>query len=144
MNDKPKLRNHHAAVGGGGDAPQLGRPDGGHPIGAHEVQNRMTAFGVDAIWLSHEPWLVPELVTPEAGEMYSKEDIACWIDVRAHVAEEARTDPDLVRTAPHDQAIHRPAGWQPRPPRDAGDDLARRLQETRAARNCRPCLPQAR
>jgi glycine dehydrogenase subunit 2 len=84
-----------------------------------DVQNRMVDFGIDAFWLSHEPWLVPQPFTPEAGEMWSKEDIDEWIDVLAHVVGEAYTDPEIVRTAPHNQAIRRlgptnlddPAHW---------------------------------
>jgi glycine cleavage system P protein (glycine dehydrogenase) subunit 2 len=84
-----------------------------------DVQNRMVDFGIDAFWLSHEPWIVPQPFTPEAGEMWSKEDIDEWIDVLAHVIEEAYTDPELVRTAPHNQAIAKldstdlndPANW---------------------------------
>ncbi len=72
-----------------------------------DVQNRMVDFGVDAFWLSHEPWLVPEPFTPEAGELWSKEDIDYWIDVLAQVIEEAYSNPQLVKTAPHNQAIHR-------------------------------------
>ena len=72
-----------------------------------DVQNRMVDFGVDAPWLSHEPWVVPEPFTPEAGEMWSREDIDYWIDVLAHVCEEAYTDPEVVKTAPHTQAIHK-------------------------------------
>jgi glycine dehydrogenase subunit 2 len=84
-----------------------------------DVQNRMVDFGIDAFWLSHEPWIVPQPFTPEAGEMWSKEDIDEWIDVLAHVVDEAYTDPDIVRTAPHNQPISRlgatdlndPAHW---------------------------------
>jgi glycine dehydrogenase subunit 2 len=84
-----------------------------------DVQNRMVDFGIDAFWLSHEPWLVPQPFTPEAGEMWSKEDIDEWIDVLAHVVGEAYRDPETVRTAPHNQAIRRlgatnlddPANW---------------------------------
>jgi glycine dehydrogenase subunit 2 len=72
-----------------------------------DVQNRMVDFGIDAFWLSHEPWLVPQPFTPEAGEMWSKEDIDEWIDVLAHVVGEAYSDPEVVRTAPHNQAIRR-------------------------------------
>jgi glycine dehydrogenase subunit 2 len=71
-----------------------------------DVQNRMVDFGVDAFWLSHEPWLVPEPFTPEAGELWSKEDIDYWIDVLERVIDEAYADPELVKTAPHNQAIH--------------------------------------
>ena len=72
-----------------------------------DIQNRMVDFGVDAPWLSHEPWVVPEPFTPEAGEMWSREDIDYWIDVLAHVCNEAYTDPEIVKTAPHNQAIHK-------------------------------------
>ena len=72
-----------------------------------DVQNRMVDFGVDAFWLSHEPWIVPEPFTPEAGELWSREDIDYWIDVLARVVEEAYTDPSIVTSAPHNQAIHK-------------------------------------
>ena len=75
-------------------------------VTAVDVQNRMVDFGVDAFWLSHEPWFVPEPFTPEAGEMWSLEDIDYWIDVLAHVCAEARRDPETVKSAPHNQAIH--------------------------------------
>jgi len=74
-------------------------------IGTVEVANRMADYGIDPYWMSHEPWVVPEPFTPEAGEMYSKEDIDTWIDVIARISEEAYANPDLVRTAPHSQAI---------------------------------------
>jgi glycine dehydrogenase subunit 2 len=74
-------------------------------VGTLDVQNRMVDFGVDAYWLSHEPWVVPEPFTPEAGEMYGKEDLDYWIDVIAHIAAEARTRPEVVKSAPHNQAI---------------------------------------
>lgn len=75
-----------------------------------DVQNRMVDFGVDAFWLSHEPWVVPQPFTPEAGELWSREDIDSWIDVLAHVIDEAYDDPELVKTAPHNQAIHQVDG----------------------------------
>jgi glycine dehydrogenase subunit 2 len=70
-----------------------------------QIANRMVDFGVDAPWLSHEPWVVPEPFTPEPGELWSKEDIDYWIDVLAHVCEECYADPETVRTAPHNHAI---------------------------------------
>ena len=75
-----------------------------------DVQNRMVDYGVDAYWLSHEPWLVAEPFTPEAGEMYSKEDLDYWIAVIARVCAEAYSDPQLVKTAPHNQPIHQLRG----------------------------------
>lgn len=72
-----------------------------------DVQNRMVDFGVDAFWLSHEPWIVPQPFTPEAGEMWSKEDVDYWIAVLRQISDEAYADPELVMSAPHNQAIHR-------------------------------------
>jgi glycine dehydrogenase subunit 2 len=71
-----------------------------------DIQNRMVDYGVDAPWLAHEPWLVPEPITPEPGELWSREDIDTWIDVLEAVIREAHEDPDTVRSAPHRQAIH--------------------------------------
>ncbi len=76
-------------------------------VGVLDVQNRMIDFGIDAFWLSHEPWLVPEPFTPEAGEMYSKEDLDYWIDVLARISDEAYSDPQIVKSAPHSQSIHK-------------------------------------
>jgi glycine dehydrogenase subunit 2 len=74
-------------------------------VGTVDVANRMADYGVDPWWMSHEPWVVPEPFTPEAGEMYGKEDLDYWIAVVERICEEARRDPDLVRTAPHRQPI---------------------------------------
>ncbi|MGX1307252.1 glycine dehydrogenase subunit 2 [Amorphus suaedae] len=79
-------------------------------IGTMEIANRIADYGIDPYWMSHEPWVVPEPFTPEAGEMYSKEDIDTWIAALAAVCEEARTDPELVRTAPHNQPIKQLVG----------------------------------
>jgi glycine dehydrogenase subunit 2 len=72
-----------------------------------DIQNRMADYGIDAPWLSHEPWIVPEPITPEAGEMWSKEDLDYWIDVLEQVVNEAYDDPELVRSAPHNQVVHK-------------------------------------
>ena len=74
-------------------------------IGTADFANRMADYGIDPWWMSHEPWIVPEPFTPEAGELWSREDIDLWIDVVARIAEEARAAPDLVRTAPHNQPV---------------------------------------
>lgn len=88
-------------------------------VSAVDVQNRMADFGIDAFWLSHEPWIVPQPFTPEAGEMWSREDIDYWIDVLAQVIEEAYRDPAFVQGAPHNQVVAKlngadlddPANW---------------------------------
>ena len=86
---------------------QLTRDTG---VTVFDVQNRMVDFGVDAFWLSHEPWVLPEPFTPEPGELWSKEDIDLWIDTLERIVEEAYSDPEHVRRAPHNQAIHQVDG----------------------------------
>lgn len=85
-------------------------------VTAVDIQNRMTDFGIDAFWLSHEPWFVPEPFTPEPGELWSVEDIDYWIDVLAHVVDEAYADPQLVKRAPHNQVVHQLAPGDPGAP----------------------------
>jgi glycine dehydrogenase subunit 2 len=79
-------------------------------VGTADVANRMADYGIDPYWMSHEPWVVPEPFTPEAGEMYSKEDLDHWIAVIARIVDEAYTDAALVKSAPHAQAIHQIKG----------------------------------
>jgi glycine dehydrogenase subunit 2 len=84
-----------------------------------DIENRMVDFGVDAFWTSHEPWLVPEPFTPEAGETWTLEDIDYWIAVIEQISNEAYSDPEIVTSAPHNQPVHRmdasgleePEGW---------------------------------
>ena len=40
-------------------------------------------------------------------EMWSKEDIDYWIAVLQHISDEAYSNPEIVTTAPHNQAIHK-------------------------------------
>jgi glycine dehydrogenase subunit 2 len=100
-----------------------------------DVQNRMVDFGVDAFWLSHEPWGVPQPFTPEAGEMWSIEDCDYWIAVLRQISDEAYSNPDIVTTAPHNQSVHKlgPASL------DEPDQWAmtwRAYQRKRAANRC--------
>lgn len=39
----------------------------GRVVDVHDVQDRMTDFGIDALWTSQEPRLIPEPFMPEAG-----------------------------------------------------------------------------
>ena len=87
-------------------------------VGTVDFANRMADYGIDPWWMSHEPWIVAEPFTPEAGELWSKEDIDLWIDVVAKICEEARSDPEMVKSAPHNQAIAQVQG-------DAFEDPAR-------------------
>jgi len=74
-------------------------------VGTVDFANRMADYGIDPWWMSHEPWIVAEPFTPEAGELWSKEDLDQWIGVVAQIAKEARETPELVKTAPHNQPV---------------------------------------
>jgi len=75
--------------------------------GVHSEQLGLRAadFGVH-YWTSHHPFIVPESCTLEPTESYSKEELDEYVAILAHVADEARTDPELVKTAPHNSTIH--------------------------------------
>ncbi|MGR3781295.1 MAG: aminomethyl-transferring glycine dehydrogenase subunit GcvPB [Albimonas sp.] len=88
-------------------------------VGAAHIANRMADYGVDPWWMSHEPWIVAEPFTPEAGELWSREDIDYWIEVLETIIAEAHADPEMVKSAPHRQpvaqvqaeALEEPGGW---------------------------------
>lgn len=94
-------------------------------VGTVDFANRMADYGIDPWWMSHEPWIVAEPFTPEAGELWSKEDIDHWIAVVAQIAQEARDNPQLVKTAPHNQPIAQVKG-------DAFEDPAKWAMTWRA------------
>lgn len=81
---------------------ELSRETGVH---SEEIGLRAADFGVH-YWTSHHPFVVPEPCTLEPTESYSKDELDEYVAILAHVAEEARTDPDLVKTAPHNSTIH--------------------------------------
>jgi len=74
-------------------------------VHSEEIGLRAADFGVH-YWSSHHPWIVPEPCTLEPTESYSKDELDEYAAILAHVAHEARTDPELVKTAPHNSTIH--------------------------------------
>jgi glycine dehydrogenase subunit 2 len=74
-------------------------------IHSEEIGLRAADFGVH-YWTSHHPYVVPEPCTLEPTESYSKEDLDEYVAILRHVAEEARHNPELVKTAPHNATIH--------------------------------------
>jgi len=81
---------------------RLTRETGVH---SEQIGLRAADFGVH-YWTSHHPWIVPEPCTLEPTESYSKDELDEYAAILAHVADEARTDPQLVKTAPHNSTIH--------------------------------------
>jgi glycine dehydrogenase subunit 2 len=74
-------------------------------VHSEEIGLRAADFGVH-YWTSHHPFIVPEPCTLEPTESYSKDELDEYAAIMAHVAEEARTDPEIVKTAPHNSTIH--------------------------------------
>jgi glycine dehydrogenase subunit 2 len=85
----------------------LGRMKEETGVGVGDVNRRVVDYGVQSYFTSHHPWIVPEPFTPEPCETYSKADIDHWAAVLRRVAEEAYSDPELVRSAPHRSTISR-------------------------------------
>jgi glycine dehydrogenase subunit 2 len=74
-------------------------------VHSEELGLRAADYGVH-YWTSHHPWVVPEPCTLEPTESYSKEELDEYAAILAHVAAEARSDPERVKTAPHNSTIH--------------------------------------
>jgi len=83
-----------------------------------DLGRRVVDFGTH-YWTSHHPFVVPEPMTLEPTESYSRADLDEHAAILARVAEEAYSDPERVRSAPHASTIHRidhaalddPAAW---------------------------------
>ncbi len=82
---------------------ELARETGVH---TEDLGLRAADFGVH-YWMSHHPWIVGEPCTLEPTESYSKADLDEYAAILRHVAQEARTDPERVKTAPHNSTVHR-------------------------------------
>jgi glycine dehydrogenase subunit 2 len=74
-------------------------------VGTADVGHRIVDFGINQHFTSHHPWTIPEPITPEPCESYSKEDIDYWTEIIRHVCEEAYASPETAKTAPHNQPI---------------------------------------
>lgn len=75
-------------------------------IHSEEIGYRVADFGAH-YWTSHHPYIVPEPMTLEPTESYSKADLDEYAAILKAVAEEAYTQPDVVKTAPHNSPVHR-------------------------------------
>jgi glycine dehydrogenase subunit 2 len=74
-------------------------------VHSEEIGLRAADYGVH-YWTSHHPYIVPEPCTLEPTESYAKDELDEYAAILAHVAEEARTDPEWVKSAPHNSTIH--------------------------------------
>ncbi|HJX38408.1 MAG TPA: aminomethyl-transferring glycine dehydrogenase subunit GcvPB [Anaerolineae bacterium] len=74
-------------------------------VHSEELGLRAADFGVH-YWTSHHPWIVLEPCTLEPTESYSRDELDEYAAILAHVAAEARMNPEVVKTAPHNSTIH--------------------------------------
>ncbi len=75
-------------------------------VTTEDITNRMADFGFH-MWSSHHPFIVPQPFTLEPTESYSKAEIDEYIAGLARVADEAYTNPDIVKSAPHNSVVHK-------------------------------------
>jgi glycine dehydrogenase subunit 2 len=76
-------------------------------VGTWDVTCRMADFGFH-LWSSHHPFIVPEPFTIEPTESYSKAELDEYVAALERISDEAREDPEIVKTAPHESVTHRP------------------------------------
>jgi glycine dehydrogenase subunit 2 len=76
-------------------------------VGSDDANRRMLDYGIPWFWASHHPWVIPEPMTLEPCETYTKEDIEEYVAVVKAVVEESLKDPDFVKGAPYDSAIRK-------------------------------------
>lgn len=74
-------------------------------VHSEQIGLRAADFGVH-YWTSHHPYIVPEPVTLEPTESYSRRELDEYLDILAYVSEEAYNDPEMVNSAPHSSTIH--------------------------------------
>jgi glycine dehydrogenase subunit 2 len=76
-------------------------------VGTDDINARIVDYGIPHYWTSHHPWEIPEPMTLEPCETYSKDDLDEYYEVLQQIAKEAYENPELVKTAPHRAASHR-------------------------------------
>jgi len=76
-------------------------------VGTLDVARRTSDFGVASYFASHEPWVVPEPMTLEPSESYSRADLDEYAEIIATVAREAYESPETVLSAPHRSTVHK-------------------------------------
>ncbi|MYL46705.1 aminotransferase class V-fold PLP-dependent enzyme [Virgibacillus halodenitrificans] len=81
-------------------------------VTTEDISRRMADFG-HQYWTSHHPFVVPQPFTLEPTESYSKADLDEYIASLNHIANEAYTNPEKVKNAPHNSSIHAVVDQEP-------------------------------
>ncbi|MEL7432491.1 MAG: aminomethyl-transferring glycine dehydrogenase subunit GcvPB [Chloroflexota bacterium] len=83
-----------------------GRVEGVDDIHALDISKRLIDYGIHPP-TNYFPLIVPEALLIEPTETETKDELDNFIDIMKKVAEEARTNPDLLHNAPHDAPVRR-------------------------------------
>ncbi len=75
-------------------------------VTSQDLGMRAADFGVH-YWTSHHPFVVPSPCTLEPTESYTQRELDEYAAILEHVVNEAYTNPEIVKTAPHNSSIHR-------------------------------------
>jgi len=75
-------------------------------IGAIDIAKRLIDYGMHPPTVKF-PLIVPEALMIEPTETEGKQTLDAFADAMKKIAEEARTEPDLLRQAPHDSPVGR-------------------------------------
>jgi len=75
-------------------------------IHSEEIALRIADFGMH-YWTSHHPFVVPEPMTLEPTESYSKADLDEYVAVLRQIVEEAYSNPEIIKNAPHNSTVHK-------------------------------------
>lgn len=76
-------------------------------VGSEDMNRHMGDYGIPWFWASHYPWVIPEPMTIEPCESYTKEEIEECCKVVEICAKEAMDNPDYVKNAPYNTAMHK-------------------------------------
>jgi glycine dehydrogenase subunit 2 len=75
-------------------------------VSAMDVAKRLLDYGFHAP-TTYFPLLVPECLLIEPTETESKQELDAFVDAMCAIAEEMRTDPELLKQAPHTMPVRR-------------------------------------
>lgn len=76
-------------------------------ISSDDMNARIVDFGIPSFWQSHHPWVIPEPMTLEPCETYSKDDMDEYVAVLQRLSDEAYSNPEILKTAPHNSSSFR-------------------------------------
>lgn len=75
-------------------------------VGTLDVGRRSADFGVASYFPSHEPWVVPEPMTLEPSDSYSRRDLDEYAEIIAEISREAYESPEVVLQSPQNSTVH--------------------------------------